>query len=105
MVVLALAASWLLVGAARAHASNGKVLIIDTTLDTGVSFNEVNAAASLGLGADVVTEGQWAAMTTADFAQYDAIAFADDCCVNDDATILAGRSPTCRPGRRRSPAT
>ncbi len=88
MVVLALAASWLLVGAPRAHASNGKVLIIETTL-SDAAFTEVDAAASLGLGADVVTEGQWAAMTTADFAAYDAIVFADDVCQGDDASTLA----------------
>ena len=89
LVVVAMAASWLLVGAPRAEASNGKVLIIDTTLDTGVSFNEVDAAAAVGRGADVVTPTQWAAMTTADFAGYDAIVFADNFCAGDDATILA----------------
>jgi hypothetical protein len=88
MVVLALAASWLAVGAPRAHALNGKVLIIDTTL-SNAAFTEVDAAATLGLGADVVTEGQWSAMSTADFAQYDAIVFADPLCSNDDATLLA----------------
>ncbi|MDQ1432711.1 MAG: hypothetical protein QOF40_3313, partial [Actinomycetota bacterium] len=89
LVVVALAASWLLVGAPRAQAANGKVLILDTTLDTSVSFNEVTAAAADGRGADVVTPTQWAAMTSADFANYDAIVFADNFCSSDDATILA----------------
>jgi hypothetical protein len=89
LVVVALAASWLLVGAPRAQAANGKVLILDTTLDTSAAFTEVNAAALDGKGADVVTPTQWAAMTTADFANYDAIVFADSFCANDDATILA----------------
>ena len=89
LVVVAMAASWLLVGAPRALAANGKVLILDTTLDTGAAFNEVNAAASDGRGADVVTATQWGAMTSADFAKYDAIVFADNSCANDDATILA----------------
>ena len=89
LVVAAMAASWLLVAAPRAQATNGKVLIIDTTLDTGVSFNEVNAAAAAGRGADVVTATQWAAMTTAAFANYDAIVFADNTCEGDDATVLA----------------
>jgi hypothetical protein len=89
LVVVALAASWLLVGAPRAHAANGKVLILDTTLSTTAGFTEVDAAALDGRGADVVTPTQWAAMTTADFANYDAIVFADRFCANDDATILA----------------
>lgn len=89
LVVVALAASWLLVGAPRAHAANGKVLILDTTLDTSVSFNEVDAAAQLGLGADVVTAAQWGAMSTADFVQYNAIVFADKTCSSASNTDLA----------------
>lgn len=89
LVVLALAASWLLVAAPRAHALNGKILIIDTTLDSGANFNEVDIAASLGLGADVVSQTGWASMTTAEFAQYRAIVFGDPNCVSDDDVRLS----------------
>jgi hypothetical protein len=91
LVVTALAAALVVVGAAKSsHALNGKVLIIDTAFAAGVDYNEADAAASLGLGADVVTAEQWAAMTTADFAQYDAIVLPDDNCGGgSSATALA----------------
>jgi hypothetical protein len=91
LVVVALAAALLVVGAAKqSQALNGKVLILSTTFASGASINEQTQAATLGLGADVVTPEQWAAMTTNDFAQYDAIVLADDECAESDAAdVLA----------------
>ena len=88
LVVVALCAAWLAVGAKSSHALNGKILIIDTTLTSGATFNEETAATNIGLGTDVVTETQWAAMTTAQFAQYRAIVFGDPYCKSNDATRL-----------------
>jgi hypothetical protein len=92
LVVAALAAAWLVVGTAKSsHALNGKVLILDTTLSSSSSVNEQTQAATLGLGADVVTPEQWASMTAADFAQYDAIVLGDPHCdaAGDSADTLA----------------
>jgi hypothetical protein len=86
LVVAALAAALLVVGAAKSsQALNGKVLILDTTLSSGDPINEQTQAATLGLGADVVTPEQWAAMTTDQFAQYDAIVLGDDHCAENDS--------------------
>src|SRR5262245_42208401 len=76
LVVAALAAAWLVVGAAKSsQALNGKVLILGSSFASGATVNEETQAATLGLGADVVTDEQWAAMSTEQFAQYDAIVF------------------------------
>jgi hypothetical protein len=84
LLVAALAAALLVVGAAKqSHALNGKVLALSTTFAGESEFNEGTAAASLGLGVDVVTPEQWAAMTTAEFAQYDAIILGDNRCGDD----------------------
>jgi hypothetical protein len=81
LIVVALAAAWFVVGAAKpSQALNGKVLILSTTLATGDAVNEQTQAATLGLGADVVTPTQWAAMTADQFAQYDAIVLGDNDC-------------------------
>jgi hypothetical protein len=92
LLVAALAAALLVVAAAKqSQALNGKVLILDTTLASGASVNEETQAATLGLGADVVTPEQWAAMTTDQFAQYDAIVLGDNICDNagDSVDTLA----------------
>jgi hypothetical protein len=91
LVVAALAAALLVVGAAKSsHALNGKVLILDTTLASSASINEETQAATLGLGADVVDDSQWAAMTADQFAQYDAIVLGDhECDGSESATSLA----------------
>lgn len=91
LVVVALVAALVVVGAAKqSRALNGKVLILDTTLASGFSVNEQTQAAALGLGADVVTPGQWATMTTDQFAAYDAIVLGDNNCDgNASADVLA----------------
>src|SRR5262245_27554027 len=87
LVVAALAAAWLVVGAAKSsQALNGKVLILSTTFASQSDFNEAVAAQSLGLPADVVAPEQWAAMTTEQFAQYDAIILGDNACGEDPDT-------------------
>jgi hypothetical protein len=92
LVVAALAAALLVVGSAKAsHALNGKVLILESTFASSAAINEQTQAQSLGLGADVVDDTQWAAMTADQFAQYDAIVFGDNECDNagDSAVTLA----------------
>jgi hypothetical protein len=92
LVVAALAATWLVVsGAKPSHALNGKVLILSSTLASSASINEETQAATLGLGADVVDNTQWAAMTADQFAQYDAIVLGDPACdsAGDSATTLS----------------
>jgi hypothetical protein len=92
LIVAALAVAWLVSGAAKpSHALNGKVLILSTTLATGDAINEQTQATSLGLGADVVTPEEWAAMTADQFAQYDAIVLGDNDCdsAGDSADTLS----------------
>jgi hypothetical protein len=86
LLVAALAAALLVVGAAKqSQALNGKVLVLSTTYASESPFNEGTAAASLGLGVDVVTPEQWASMTADQFAQYDAVILGDNHCGDDPA--------------------
>src|SRR3954451_949874 len=66
-------------GPARA-ATNGRVLILDSTVFDGPTSTEAQAATAAGRGADVVSPAQWAAMSTADFASYDALVLGDPDC-------------------------
>lgn len=68
----------------------GQVLILDTALDAGASYNEEDSAISLGFTVDVVDAATWAGMSTADFAAYRAIVFGDpDCQENGGAALGA----------------
>ena len=67
-------------GAAQAQAQNGRVLILGGTVTGGAASNEANAATAAGLGVDVVTDAQWAAMTTAQFHDYNALILGDPTC-------------------------
>jgi hypothetical protein len=46
----------------------------------GLEYREFDEAAALGLSTHTVTEAQWAAMTTEDFAKYKAIVIPDPSC-------------------------
>ena len=76
-----------LVWAGAAGANNGKVLILDSTVSGGAASREANAATAAGEGVDVVNGVQWAAMTTAQFAAYDAIVLGDPTCATDVSPI------------------
>jgi uncharacterized repeat protein (TIGR01451 family) len=79
VVLLSLAAT---LGAVQAQAAkNGKVLILGSTVSGGASSQEAQAAAAIGLGADVVTDAEWAVMTTAQFAAYQALILGDRTCI------------------------
>lgn len=71
-----------LVVSSAARADNGKVLILSPTVTGGVSSKEALAAGLAGLGVDVVTNAQWAAKTTADFADYRALVLGDATCTS-----------------------
>ena len=77
VLLLALAATF---GVGQADAQNGRVLILGSTVTGGASSNEANAATAAGLGVDVVTDAQWAAMTTAQFHAYNALIMGDPTC-------------------------
>jgi hypothetical protein len=68
------------VGVANAGATNGKVLILDSMVSGGASSPEAQAAVAAGKGVDVVDDATWAAMTTAQFAAYDALILGDPTC-------------------------
>jgi cysteine-rich repeat protein len=70
-------------GEKSAHALNGKVLILDTTVSGGAGSIEATQAGALGFGVDVVSAATWGAMTAADFAQYNALILGDPTCVTD----------------------
>jgi uncharacterized repeat protein (TIGR01451 family) len=63
-------------------AKNGKVLILASTVTGGASSDEAKAAEAIGLGVDLVSNAQWAAMTTAQFAAYDALVLGDATCID-----------------------
>ncbi len=67
-------------GVAQAQAQNGRVLILGSTVTGGAASDEANAATAAGLGVDVVTDAQWAAMTQAQFAAYNALILGDPTC-------------------------
>jgi cysteine-rich repeat protein len=76
-------------GEKAANATNGKVLILNTTVSGGAGSVEATQAGVLGYGADVVSPAAWGAMTTADFAQYNAIVLGDPTCSETPASNLA----------------
>ena len=77
VLLLGLAAT---LGVGQAQAQNGRVLILGGTVTGGASSNEAAAATAAGLGVDVVTDAQWAAMTTAQFHDYNALILGDPTC-------------------------
>ncbi len=76
-----------LLWAGAAGANNGKVLILDSTVSGGAGSREATAATAAGEGVDIVNGVQWAAMTTAQFAAYDAIVLGDPTCVGEPSPI------------------
>ncbi len=62
-------------------AKNGKVLILGSTVTGGASSEEAQSALAIGLGADVVSDSDWAAMTTGQFAAYQALILGDRTCI------------------------
>lgn len=82
-VLLALLLVLLALGTAaqrNAHAATDKVLILGSTVSGGMTSMEAQAAITRGLGVDIVTDAQWAAMTAAQFAAYRAIILGDPTC-------------------------
>jgi hypothetical protein len=74
-------------------ASAAKVLILDTTVTGGSASIEATEAASKGMGVDVVDAATWSAMTTAQFASYQAIILGDPTCAGPGtATVAAAES-------------
>ena len=91
-VLVALFAFFAIAGNAGASLKNGKVLILADTVSAGVIGSqsvEENAAASLGLGVDVVDATTWDAMTTAQFAAYDALVLGDPTCTGIGSATAA----------------
>ncbi|MDX6450918.1 MAG: hypothetical protein QOH16_967 [Gaiellaceae bacterium] len=76
-------------GNAHASAKNGKVAILSTSIANDVispgpaqAFESLEAyeARSLGLAVDLIKPADWALMTTADFAAYNAVVIGDPKC-------------------------
>lgn len=86
-VLVALCAT--LIAAGGAGATNGNVLILDPTVSGGASSLEASAAVAAGHGVNVVSAATWSTMTTADFAQYDAIILGDATCGGDPSAAVA----------------
>ncbi len=78
-------------GAAPAPNANS-VLILDSTVTSGASSLEAQAATIAGFTVVVVNATQWAAMTQADFASYRAIILGDPTCVTGTAPIAAAEA-------------
>jgi protocatechuate 3,4-dioxygenase beta subunit len=77
MAVVMLAAT---VGSASSSTTNGKVLILGSTVSNGAASREAQAALAAGKGVVVVTDVAWASMTAAQFAAYDALVLGDPNC-------------------------
>ncbi len=75
-VLLAFFGLWLMAGSAQATS----VLMLDQTVCTGCAINENTVATGLGYTITTVNAAQWASMSTAQFAAYDAIIIGDDGC-------------------------
>jgi Bacterial Ig-like domain (group 1) len=71
-----------LASAGSASASNGKVLILEPTVQVQESgkSREAEAAEEAGEGVDVATPAQWEALTASQFAEYDAVILGDPNC-------------------------
>jgi hypothetical protein len=78
--------------ATPAHAAAGEVLILDTTVIGGASSLEAQKVVAAGKTPVVVSEAQWASMTTADFAAYDAIVLGDPNCVTNTGPVAAAEA-------------
>ena len=65
-----------------AAAAPKRILIYGPTLDNSVAPNEKTVAEAAGHTVTVADEATWAAMTTAQFASYDAIVLGDPSCDN-----------------------
>ena len=78
-----------LIWTGTAGATNGRVLILDSTVTGGMASYEAQAAVAAGKGVDIVDSAQWSAMTTAQFAAYDAIVLGDPTCVGEPSPVAA----------------
>lgn len=72
------------IGVYRTHAApapdNHSVLILDSTVTGGSNSLEANSAVSNGFTVVVVTNDEWLAMSTSDFASFQAIILGDPTC-------------------------
>ena len=75
--------------AGNAAAGNAKLLILDPSVGGGAASLEAVAAGDAGEGVDVVDAATWSAMTTEDFAAYDAIVIGDGRCDADQSAAVA----------------
>ncbi|QRK13327.1 DUF5011 domain-containing protein [Archangium violaceum] len=69
--------------------STNKVLILAGTVTDGESSVEAQAAASLGYAVEVVSDAEWAAKSSADFATYRAIILGDPTCSTSVGLVQA----------------
>ncbi|HVA92868.1 MAG TPA: Ig-like domain-containing protein [Chloroflexota bacterium] len=91
VVALLLAISTLgVIGTPRAtHAAGGGALILGSSVSGGTGSREAAAAAMAGLAVTIVTDAQWAAMTTAQFAAFDEIIVGDPTCSSISPVVAA----------------
>jgi hypothetical protein len=73
-------------------AKNGKVLILETTVSGGSSSLEAQAAEAAGEGVQLASASQWESLTTAQFAEYDAVVIGDPTCPSGEASIAAANA-------------
>jgi RHS repeat-associated protein len=71
------------------NGSNGKVLILDSTVSGGASSIEAQQAAADGYGVDIVDAATWSAMTADQFAAYRAIILGDPTCSGESSVAAA----------------
>ena len=80
-----------------AKADPNEVLILGSTVSGGATSVEGMAASALGYGVDVVDDATWAAMTTADFANYRAIILGDPFCSTTPSAAAEANRTTWGP--------
>ncbi|HEX8703547.1 MAG TPA: surface protein, partial [Myxococcaceae bacterium] len=74
------------------------MLILGSSVSGGTASMEARAAASLGLGTEVVTPAQWEDMTPQEFMTYRALIIGDAACTNDEAAFQAALDSRSRWG-------
>lgn len=78
-------------GTVVGNGSNGKVLILDSSVTGGMSSIEAQEAIADGYGVDVVDSATWDSMTADQFAAYRAIVLGDPTC-GDESAVAAAES-------------
>lgn len=95
--LIAVAIGITLIASGLAQAAPGEVLILGSTVTGGAGSREALAATALGRTPVVVSDAVWSALTTAEFADYDAIVIGDPTCTTSQNATANASATTWGP--------